>query len=334
MFYKNIILVIPVWCFGWFSQMSGTDIYNNILLDLYNLALTAIPIIWFAVFDWEQNKETFLSDPKYYAVGIHDVFFNHMAFARWFGYAVWQGILLVVLVFFTFNEGTIQDGQLTGINLDGTFVFYAIVWVVNVKVLISSYEVTFWMLFWIFLSLLMWYASYVLFSFAIPSTTLYGLIQQTFVMAQNYLVLSFFVFCYIIIDEGLQTANGAVREFLHQKREQFRRAKLAKLKNDTTLDRERTTNVKHTGFAFSQEAGNDKLVTDNLSNRLKEALAKQLFNNKQFLMQSSDLEKDAPKVLTAVPNLIKKMSNNAPEAPDQEPRGYDINASAKLDDNK
>lgn len=62
-----------------------------------------------------------------------------------------------------------------------------------------------------------------------------------------------------------------------------------------TLDRNRITNVKHTGFAFSQEAGNDRLVTDNLSNRLKEALAKQLFNNKQFLMQSKDLDEDLQK---------------------------------------
>jgi len=251
MFYKNIILVIPVWTFGWFSQMSGTDIYNNLFLDLYNLALTAIPIIWFAVFDWEQQKQVFLDNPKYYAIGMHDVFFNHAAFARWFTYAVWQGILLVWLVFFTFNEGTIQNGQLTGIALDGTFVFYAIVWVVNVKVMISSFEVTFWMLFWIFLSILMWYMSYLLFSFAFMSTNIYGLMQETFVMSQNYLVLVFFVFCYIIIDEGLQTVNSMVREVMQARREQFRRAKLRKLKNDTSLDRTRETNVHYTGFAFS-----------------------------------------------------------------------------------
>lgn len=63
MFYKNILVVIPVFVFGWFSLFSGCDIYNSIFLNLYNLAFTAIPIIWYAVFDWEFDKETFLNKP-------------------------------------------------------------------------------------------------------------------------------------------------------------------------------------------------------------------------------------------------------------------------------
>jgi phospholipid-transporting ATPase len=98
MFYKNIILVIPVWTFGWFSLMSGTEIYNNVFQNLYNLVYTAMPIIWFAVFDWEHKKEDLLAHPKYYSIGLNDVFFNTAAFWRWFVYAVWQGILLVIVV--------------------------------------------------------------------------------------------------------------------------------------------------------------------------------------------------------------------------------------------
>ena len=33
------------------------------------------------------------------------------------------------------------------------------------------------------------------------------------------------------------------------------------------------------GFAFSQEAGQDLLVTDNITNRLKDAFVKQIFGN-------------------------------------------------------
>ena len=28
MFYKNILLVVPIWSYGWFSLFSGTQIYN------------------------------------------------------------------------------------------------------------------------------------------------------------------------------------------------------------------------------------------------------------------------------------------------------------------
>jgi len=110
MFYKNIILVIPVFVYGWFSLFSGVQIYNIIFLDFYNLALTAIPIIWYAVFDWEHDKETFLKTPKLYKIGMDDVFFNTTAFWRWFFYAVWQGILIVYLVLFTFEIAVITGG--------------------------------------------------------------------------------------------------------------------------------------------------------------------------------------------------------------------------------
>lgn len=58
-------------------------------------------------------------------------------------------------------------------------------------------------------------------------------------MTQNYLVLVFFTFCYIVIDEGLQKANGLVRDYLHDSRRKFERAKRKALAEDTTLDRER-----------------------------------------------------------------------------------------------
>jgi len=56
MFYKNVIYVIPIWMFGWISLFSGSIIFSNFLYMFYNVAFTAIPIIWFAVFDWEFDK--------------------------------------------------------------------------------------------------------------------------------------------------------------------------------------------------------------------------------------------------------------------------------------
>lgn len=110
MFYKNIILVIPVWTFGWFSMYAGTQIFSNVYLNLYNVWFTAFPIIWFAVFDWEHPKEVLLNNPKMYAIGLFDVFFNKWAFWRWFSYAVWQGIVICLLVFITFNNSILTDG--------------------------------------------------------------------------------------------------------------------------------------------------------------------------------------------------------------------------------
>lgn len=99
--------------------------------------------------------------------------------------------------------------------------FYMVCVVANVKVLISSFEFTFWLCFWIGISLIGYYVIYLLMSVLIVSSTMYGEMQETFVMSQNYLVLAFFTFCYIIIDVGMQQVNGEVRAFLRMKREQF-----------------------------------------------------------------------------------------------------------------
>lgn len=152
-------------------------------LNLYNVWFTAFPIIWFAVFDWEHPKEVLLNNPKMYAIGLFDVFFNKWAFWRWFSYAVWQGIVICLLVFITFNNSILTDGQQTGLALDGNYVFYSILIVVNIKVLISSFEYTFWLVFWIVLGLLGYYVFYILFSFAIESSTLWGAMGQTIAMS-------------------------------------------------------------------------------------------------------------------------------------------------------
>jgi len=49
-------------------------------------------------------------------------------------------------------------------------------------------------------------------------------------MAQNYLLLIFFTFCYIIVDEGMQMANAEVRIFLANKKETFERLAAKKMK--------------------------------------------------------------------------------------------------------
>ena len=140
MFYKNVLYVIPICTFGFFSNFGATLIFNMWLYQLYDIVFTGLPVIWYAVFDWEYDKQKFLSDPSLYRAGIEDVFFSPSVFWRWFGYSVWQGILLCVIVVVTMNNSIEAQGQLGGLSLQGNFIFCAIVLVVNVKILINSFQ--------------------------------------------------------------------------------------------------------------------------------------------------------------------------------------------------
>jgi hypothetical protein len=106
---------------------------------------------------------------------MEDVFFNTSAFWRWFFYAVWQGILLAYLVVYTFDTAEIENGWGTGMILEGNYIFYAIVVLVNVKILISSFEYTFWMLFWISISIIGYWICFSIASTLFLSSELYGL---------------------------------------------------------------------------------------------------------------------------------------------------------------
>jgi phospholipid-transporting ATPase len=61
MFYKNVLLVLPIFYFGIYSEFSGTLFYGTLLYQGYNIILTAWPILWYGCFDLEHTKEEFMT---------------------------------------------------------------------------------------------------------------------------------------------------------------------------------------------------------------------------------------------------------------------------------
>ena len=51
-FYKNVMYVMPIFFFGWYSKYSGTNFYDVVMYQFYNVFFTGLPICWFGVFDW------------------------------------------------------------------------------------------------------------------------------------------------------------------------------------------------------------------------------------------------------------------------------------------
>ena len=88
-FYKNAIFVLPQYWFGFLSVFSGQTLYEAWIYQLYNIVFTAIPIMWFALFDFEKPKEKFLAKPKYYSIGLNSECFSIDIFWRWIIYGAW-----------------------------------------------------------------------------------------------------------------------------------------------------------------------------------------------------------------------------------------------------
>mmetsp|Transcript_18570 Transcript_18570/g.13327 ORF Transcript_18570/g.13327 Transcript_18570/m.13327 type:complete len:279 (-) Transcript_18570:533-1369(-) len=202
MFWKNIVYVVPIWVYGFVSFFSGTVIYNPYLYNFYNVTFTGLPIIWYAVFDLEHDRETLLSKPRLYRIGIKDVHFNSYVFMRWFGYACWQGTLLLFLAFYELDSLPQNDGKIGGLLVDGGYVFTVVVVLVNVKILVSSYIFNGWENFFIWGSVLCYY----LFFWAVSAIIIsgaYGELQHMSLYPSQWLGLFFFTSAYLLIDVGM-----------------------------------------------------------------------------------------------------------------------------------
>jgi len=104
MFYKNVLLVFPIFFYGIFSLYSGQPIYESYLYQTFNLFYTSWPILYFGLFDYEHSREDFLRKPVLYKVGIQNKHFSSFVFWRWVVYGIWQGYLLMYICFTSLNR--------------------------------------------------------------------------------------------------------------------------------------------------------------------------------------------------------------------------------------
>ena len=149
---------VPIWVFGLFSHFSGTQIFNNLLYVSFNTFFTAVPIIWFSTFDWQYEKKVLLRSPRLYRIGMDNVFFSTWASWRWVLEASIQSSLILILVLYSFCAVSPSiKGRFGTMEMAGDIIFTCYVLLVNNKVLVSSYLYTFWALFFIFISDLIYF---------------------------------------------------------------------------------------------------------------------------------------------------------------------------------
>ena len=107
MFYKNILFVMPQFWFGFTSAFSGQTMYEPIIYQFYNVAFTAFPIIIFAMLDQEFPKQTFLTDPRKYIIGLTNECFSYSLVTRTVIKGIVNGLLMVLFVFQGLNGESI-----------------------------------------------------------------------------------------------------------------------------------------------------------------------------------------------------------------------------------
>ena len=181
---------------------------------------TSVPIIWFTTWDKEYKSEVLLRRPRLYRIGLENTYFNKWVFWRWFFYATWQGILMVMITYLTMTSlSPDRLGREGSMESAGAFIFTAIVIVVNIKLLISSFEITIWIIFLIFLSILVYFVTLWFFTWYSAEADDYGVFMQLFVCPTTYVCLTFFMSSYILVDTGMRYAKIEINNLLSRRKE-------------------------------------------------------------------------------------------------------------------
>ena len=156
-FYKNFLFVMPLFYVGFYSFFSGQTIYDPWLYQLYNLAFTVFPIIWFGIYDSERSRTESLNNPKLYS-GLTQKWFNSWKFWEWIFYGIIQGY---AVFFFIYSSNNIYshnlDGEIQDFKCSGAMAYSIVIIIVNLKVFQVTSVYSFISLFFILISFLFYY---------------------------------------------------------------------------------------------------------------------------------------------------------------------------------
>ena len=135
MFYKNVLYVMVQFLFGFYSVFSGQTMYEKWIYQIYNLNFTGLHNIWYALFDFEFEKDVLLNNPIFYSIGMQSMVFNYKEFWLWVTYSCLQAGMILWVVFYVGQDSPLEDGLNFTFWAGGHHVYGACVVMANLIIL-------------------------------------------------------------------------------------------------------------------------------------------------------------------------------------------------------
>ncbi|KAI9921133.1 hypothetical protein PsorP6_000432 [Peronosclerospora sorghi] len=159
MLYKNVTYVLTTFCFGCFCGFSG----QPLILDLY----TSVPLVLFAVFDQDVSSLSASKFPYLYELGQKNVLLARRVFWPWILNGVWHSNVIFSVSSWAFEGFALSthdqpviatnSGKSGGLTTLGFMVFTNLVVVVNLKLSLETFMLTWHFLLVIAVSILLWF---------------------------------------------------------------------------------------------------------------------------------------------------------------------------------
>jgi len=146
--------------------------------------------MWFAVMDMQHEKQSFLTEPQLYSIGLSHECFSTLVFFQNVFNAIVNGLLLMVIVFFGI-DGTIVDanGWNSSFWQSGTLVYACVVIVVNFKMIHKTNTHTWGSTILISLSILLYFVQFFFENFFAYFPSVYRLFPVMMSNPKTYLIM-------------------------------------------------------------------------------------------------------------------------------------------------
>ncbi|XP_053993242.1 phospholipid-transporting ATPase IB-like isoform X2 [Hylaeus volcanicus] len=165
MFYKNLVLVTPVFFFSIFTGFTGTKLYYDYIYQLYNILFTSIPVMIFGVFDQDVSKSETLRNVECYKFGCQRYYLNNKTFLRWFFVGILQGGILFAFSMLLFsNNYAIKLTQPISMYFIGHCIYITVLITVNLKLIMETCMMTWIVVAAAFFSIFSWFMVMIAFS--------------------------------------------------------------------------------------------------------------------------------------------------------------------------
>ncbi|KAL4432018.1 hypothetical protein ABPG74_017754 [Tetrahymena malaccensis] len=140
-FYKNILVVLPQFWYGFYNGFSAQFLYDLWIFQMYNIVFTSAPIVVFALFDKEYKGKFLQQNPyPYYLGGILNEYFDKKTFWQQFLIAILQSALIGICCIQIFD--TSLDNLDTYMLLVGNFMYSNVIIISNIKIFLISKCIT------------------------------------------------------------------------------------------------------------------------------------------------------------------------------------------------
>uniref|UniRef100_K3WGR7 Phospholipid-transporting ATPase n=1 Tax=Globisporangium ultimum (strain ATCC 200006 / CBS 805.95 / DAOM BR144) TaxID=431595 RepID=K3WGR7_GLOUD len=171
MLYKNVTYVLTTFWFGCFCGFSGQPLILDVAAQSFNVLYTSLPLVLFAVFDQDISSQSASKFPYLYSLGQKNVLLTRKVFWPWILNGVWHSVIIFFISAWGFqgdlslsthrvhHPATVSsNGQEDGLITLGFVVFTNLVIVVNLKLVLETFMVTWHFLTVVFASVALWFA--------------------------------------------------------------------------------------------------------------------------------------------------------------------------------